>query len=121
MDLVLKGRGVRITDQIRRSTEHKLTKLERLHRRPARVEVEVIEANPRIDGGHHVEVAYATGRATFRAQGSGRDIESALDQVADRLERQMSTYRGKLRARLTRGTNRLQSPRTSSHSPRTSE
>jgi ribosomal subunit interface protein len=121
MDLVLKGRGVRVTDHVRRSVEHRLGKLEKLHRRPARVEVEVIEASPRIDGGHRVEVAYSAGRKTFRAGGSGRDVDAALDQVAERLERQMATYRGKLRNRLIRGGNRLKSPRTSSGTPRSSE
>ena len=43
MDLVLKARGVRITDQVRRVTEQKLTKLERLEPRVSRVEVELIE------------------------------------------------------------------------------
>ena len=48
MDLVLKGRGVRITDQIRRTTEHKLAKISRLDPRAQRIEVEVIEErNPR--------------------------------------------------------------------------
>lgn len=110
MDLVVKGRGVRVSDDLRRSAERHFAKLERLHRRAARVEVEVIQENPRIDGGHRVDVSYSAGRRTFRAEGAGRDVEAALDQVVDRLERQLSTYRGKLRARLTRRGNRLQSP-----------
>jgi len=121
MDLVLKARGLRITDQLRRSAEHKLAKLERLHRLPARVEVEVIEENPRIDGGHRVDVSYSTGRRTFRAEGAGRDVDTALDQVAERLERQLSTYRSKRRQRLTGRGYRLQSTRTSSEASGTSE
>ena len=120
MDLVVKGRGVRVGDDLRRAAERKLGKLERLHRRPARVEVEVTEASPRIDGGHRVEAAYSTGRRTFRAEGTGRDVEAALDQVAERLERQLVSYRGKLRSRLIRGGNRLQSGRTSPEGPRPS-
>ncbi len=121
MDLVLKGRGLRITDYLRTSVEHKLAKLARLHRGPARVEVQVTMENPRIDGGHRVDVAYSTRRKTFRAEGSGRDVEIALDRVTERLERQMSTYRSKLKDRLTRRGNRLQSPRTSSEASSTSE
>ena len=121
MDLVVKGRGVRVSDDLRHAAERKLSKLERMHRRPARAEVEVIEANPRIDGGHRVEVAYFAGRKTFRAEGTGRDVEAALDQVTDRLERQIVSYRGRLRSRLIRRGNRLQSPRTSSEGPGTSE
>ena len=118
MDLVLKGRGVRITDQVRRTAEHKLAKIERLQPRVVRVEVELFEErNPRIDGHHRVEIAADTSRETFRAEGAGPELESALDQVIDRLERQISTRRGKLRDRWTRRRNRLQSPRTSPVEP----
>src|SRR2546428_13416241 len=58
MDLVLKGRGMRITDQIRRTAEHKLAKISRLDPRVQRIEAAVIEErNPRIDGTHKVDVA----------------------------------------------------------------
>jgi ribosome-associated translation inhibitor RaiA len=40
-------------------------------------------------------------------------VDSALDQVLQRLERQISTHKGKLRNRLNRRANRLQSPGTS--------
>jgi len=100
LDLVLKGRGVRITDQVRRVAEHKLGKLGRIEPRVTRLEVEVIgERNPRIDGSHRVEITCDTLRHVFRAAGSGQDIDSALDQVIAKLERQFSTYRGKLRGR----------------------
>jgi ribosomal subunit interface protein len=115
MDLILKGRGMHVTDQIRQVAEHKLAKLERLDRHVRRVEVEVtLEHNPRMgDGSHRVAVAFDVGRRTLRAEGAGHDVDSALDQVVERLERQLSTYRGKLRARLMGRRNRLQSRRTS--------
>jgi len=98
--MVLKGRGVRITDQLRRTTEHKLGKLARLDPRVTRLEVEVTkEPNPRIDGGHRVEVSCSTARRVFRAEGAGDDVPSALDTAIRRLERQISSYRGKLRSR----------------------
>jgi ribosomal subunit interface protein len=122
MDLVLKARGVRITDQVRRTAEHKLAKLERLEPRVVRVEVELVEErNPRMGGSHRVEVACDTARKTFRAQGVGPDVETALDQVIQRLERQISGYRGKLRDRWNRRGNRLQSPRTSPQEAGSSE
>jgi ribosomal subunit interface protein len=97
MDLVLKGRGVRITDKVRHAAEHKLAKLGS-RRRPLvqRLEVELIgEQNPRIGQSHRVEVACETPHHTFRATGAGPDVDSALDSVVDRLERQISTYRSK--------------------------
>ena len=54
MDLVVKGRGVRITDQLRRSVHHKLERLSRLEPRAVRVEVEVIsERNRRLRSEEH--------------------------------------------------------------------
>ena len=83
MDLVLKGRGVRATEQVRRTIDHKLAKIARQEPRVLRVEVELIEErNPRIEGSRRVEVSCETARQTFRAEGAGPDFESALDQVA---------------------------------------
>jgi ribosomal subunit interface protein len=104
MDLVLKGRGVRITEQMRKKAETKLAKIERIDPRVTRVEVEVVlEHNPRIDGNHRVEVACTRGRGVFRAHAAGQDLEGALDQVIARLERQLISYRGKLRGRRQAG------------------
>ena len=113
MDLLVKGRGLRITDPVRRVAEHRLAKLERLDPRVSRVEVEITKSNPRIEGGHHVELVASTARRTFRAEASGRDIDSALDQAAHRLERQITRYRGRLRNRSMGRTDGLNSPRTS--------
>ena len=94
MDVILKGRGVRITEQVRKTAEHKLSKIGRLEPRVRRLEVEIIEErNPRIDGGHRVEVTCDSTRTVFRAHGAGRDVNTALDQVVERLERQISRER----------------------------
>ena len=104
MDLVLKGRGVRITDQIRKTAEHKTAKIERIEPRVRRLEIELtLEHNPRINGSHRVEVACDTARRVFRATGAGKDVDSALDQVIERLERQITRHRGKLRDRRQAG------------------
>jgi ribosomal subunit interface protein len=104
VDLVLKGRGVRITDQIRKTAEHKTAKIERLEPRVRRLEIELtLEHNPRIYGSHRVEMACDTARRVFRAAGTGKDVDTALDQVIERLERQITRYRGKLRDRRQAG------------------
>jgi ribosomal subunit interface protein len=100
MDVVLKGRGVRITEQMRKRAEGKLAKIGRIDPRVSRLEVEItLEHNPRIDGSHRVEVACARGRRVFRAHAAGQDVEGALDQVIRRLERQLASYRDKLKDR----------------------
>jgi ribosomal subunit interface protein len=100
VDLILKGRGVQVTEQMRRTAEHKLSKIERIDPKVDRIKVEIIEEhNPRISGSHRVEVAAEAGRNVFRARGEGQDVDSALDQVTDRLERQITDFRNKIRDR----------------------
>lgn len=100
MELILRGRGGGISDQVRKAAEHKLGKIERLDPRIRRVEVEIVEErNPRLGGTHRVEVAADTVRKVFRAHGSGQDVDTALDQVVQRLERQITDFHGKLRDR----------------------
>ena len=108
MDLVLKGRDGRIPDEVKRLAEHKLAKLERIDPRVFRVEVELREEhNPRIDGHHKVKVVARTPRRSFRASGAGADTSAALDQVLDRIDRQLVRYRSRFRARLLSGASRL--------------
>jgi len=124
MDLVLKGRGTDITEHDRRAAERRLSRVPRFDRRVERVEVEIIlEHNPRVgvEGSHRVEIACATPKRTLRVHGSGRDVDSALDQAVDRLQRQITSYRGKLRDRLIGRANRLKSSRTSPQGSGTSE
>lgn len=119
MELVIKGRGIQITDRIRRLTEHRLARFDRRPRpRIDRMEVELIgEATPRVGGGHSVHVACDTPRKTFRAEGAGETVEVALDQALERLQRQIATHRGKLESRQSAGRNRIQSAGTGPQEP----
>jgi len=59
MDLVLNGRGTRITDRVREVAEHKLGRLERMEPRVTRLQIEIIsEKNPRLGGAHRVEASF---------------------------------------------------------------
>jgi ribosomal subunit interface protein len=114
MDLVLKGRGVRVTEQLRRVAAHKLGKLARLDPRAVRVVLEVIsERNPRQNGTKRLEASLDLPRHTLRARAQGPDVEVALDQLADRLERQIRDHHRRKRNRLLGGVNRLKSSRIS--------
>ncbi len=90
MELLLKGRHLRVPEAVRRAAEHKLAKLERLEPRVLSFEVELIEEhNPRIAQRRRVEVACHTSRHTFRAEGAAQEFEAALDVVVERLEQQL--------------------------------
>jgi ribosomal subunit interface protein len=112
MELVVKGRGVRITDQLRRTVQHKLERLARLEPRAVRVEVEVIsERNPRLDGAKRLEATLETPWRTFRARAQAPEVDLGLDQLAERLERQVRDHREKRRKSILDGANRLKSAR----------
>ena len=101
MDLHLSGRGIRITDRVRRAAEHKLAHLERIEPRLTRLEIKVIaEPNPRQGGIHRVEASAMMPRKTFRAHAEAREIENALDTVVERLERQIRDHHEKKRGRV---------------------
>jgi ribosomal subunit interface protein len=110
MDLVLKARGTRVTERVRNVAAHKLARLERLEPKVTRLQVEVIaEKNPRLGGIKRVEAAFETPRKVFRARAQGTDVDSALDAVAEKLERQLRDYNTRRRTRLVAGASRLQS------------
>ena len=100
MEFAFKGRGTRITEQIREAAEHKLARLARMEPRATLLEIEItVERNPRLHGTHRVDGVLTTPRKTFRAQGQGPDVPTALDQLAGRLERQVRDHHGRRRAR----------------------
>jgi len=109
VDLILKGREVRITDHLRRTVDQRLGKVLRLDPRVRSMEVEVIgDLNPRTGGRYRVEVSCQTGRHVLRAHGVGNEVGVAIDEVAERLERQLVENRDRQRARATSGARRLQ-------------
>jgi ribosomal subunit interface protein len=112
MELILKGRGVKITEHLRSVAERKFTKLERLDPSVLRLEVEVANhRNPRQGGAHRVEAAFETPRRTFRASVETPDLEGALDRVAAKLDRQIRDHRDRRRAKLLAGAGRVKSAR----------
>ena len=110
MELVLKGRGVRVAQRLRQVTEHKLARIERIEPALTRLEVVLtVEKNPRQGGLHRVEAAAATPRKTYRAHADAADVDSALDVVAERLERQILDHHDRRLARRKAGAGRVKS------------
>jgi ribosomal subunit interface protein len=115
MDLVVKGRGDRVSGQTRDRLRRKLSRLERLESRLDRVEVEVTwEAHRRVQGGHRVDAACRTPRRTYRASATGKDVDGAIDRLVERLERQIVSDHGRRRSRMLDGANRVKSRRSPS-------
>lgn len=109
MEFTFKGRGLRINDEIREVARHKLSRLGRMEPRASLLEVEVIaQRNPRLPP-FRVDGALTRPRKTFRAHGAGPDVSTAVDQLAERLERQVRDDHGKRRPRRPAKGNGLES------------
>jgi putative sigma-54 modulation protein len=98
MRLQVKGRNVEISQQIRDYAEDKLGKLERQLPDPTRVELELaVEHNPSIPGNQVAEATVWTKGPVLRARESSADMKASIDQLVDKLERQVKRYKGKRR------------------------
>ena len=112
MDLSYTGRGLEINDDVREAAEHKLARLARLEPRVTRVDLEFIaEHHPRLDGTKRVEAAFHVPRKTFRAEAEAEDVPTALDRLAERLERQIRDYHGRKKKRPPKRADAIESAR----------
>jgi putative sigma-54 modulation protein len=98
--LQVKGKNVEVTDSIREYAEEKLSKLGRQLADPTRVELELaVERNPSISQNHVAEATIWTKGPILRAREASADHKVSIDQLVDKLERQVKRYREKQRPR----------------------
>jgi ribosome hibernation promoting factor len=96
--LQVKGKNVEVTDSIREYAQEKLGKLDRQLADPTRVELELaVEPNPRISANHVAEATIWTKGPVLRAREASADHKASIDQLVDKLERQVKRYREKRR------------------------
>jgi len=99
MRLQVKGRNVEVSEAIRDYAQEKLGKLERQLADPTRVELELtVERNPSIAASHVAEATVWTKGPVLRARESSSDMKASIDQLVDKLERQVKRYREKRRS-----------------------
>ena len=104
MRLQVKGKNVEISDSIRRYAEEKLKKLDRQLHELTQVELELsIEKNPSIAANQVAEVTVWTKGPTLRVTEASTDMKASIDQLTEKLLRQVEHYRGKRRGRQVRG------------------
>jgi ribosome hibernation promoting factor len=90
MQVTVKGKNTTVPERIRARAEHKLAKLQRFDDRILAMDVEFSEErNPRVADPHRVEVTLTTKSGLVRAHANATDPAAAVDQVVDRLERQV--------------------------------
>src|SRR5262249_22072770 len=104
MRLQVKGKNVEVSDSIRRYAEDKLHKLDRHLHALTQVELELcVERNASISANQIAEGTVWTKGPTLRAREASTDMKSSIDQLTDKLLRQVEHYRAKRSRRQVRG------------------
>ncbi len=83
-----------VTPSIRDYAERKLAKLGKQLAEQTQVELELSEQrNPSIADRHAAEATVFTKGPTLRAREASPDMKAAIDELAEKLERQVKRYR----------------------------
>jgi ribosome hibernation promoting factor len=104
MRLQVKGKNLEVSDPIRQYAEEKLAKLNRQLHELTAVEVELcVERNPSISANQIAEATVWTKGPTLRAREASSDMKASIDQLTEKLLRQIDHYNAKRRRRHPRG------------------
>ena len=97
MRLQVKGKNLEVTPALREYAERKIGKLAKSLAEQTRVELELaVERNPSIASNQVAEATIWTKGPVLRAREASSDMKASIDQLADKLERQVERYRDKL-------------------------
>ena len=103
MRLEVRGKNVEVNEQLLSYAEGKLGRLEKHLNDSTRLELELaVERNPSISANHVAEATVWTKGPVLRARESSQDVRASIDQLVDKLERQVTRYREKRRRRQAR-------------------
>ncbi len=96
MRLQVKGKNLDVTDSIRSYAEQKLSKLDKQLNPATEVELELrVEKNPSIAANQIAEATVWTKGPTLRAREASEDMRASIDQLTEKLVRQVRHYRDK--------------------------
>ena len=101
MDIVVRGRNLRVPPRLRTLAREKLSKISRFTHDAGRVEVDFSELrNPRVGDNQLCEVTVHLKRHFVKAHAAAREPEAALDLVVDKVEHQVARIKEKRVSRL---------------------
>ena len=96
MQLQVKGKNLEVSDSIRSYAERKLAKLERQVHDSTRVEIELaVEKNPSVAENQVAEATVWLKGHTLRVREATRDMKASIDELAEKLLRQVHEERDK--------------------------
>ena len=100
MQLHVKGKNLEVSDAIRSYAERKLAKLERKVHELTQVEVELaVERNPSIRANQVAEATVWLKGHTLRAREATKDMKASIDELTEKLLRQVNAEREKRTSR----------------------
>jgi putative sigma-54 modulation protein len=103
MRLQVKGKNLEVSDSIRAYAERKLSKLDRQLHDLTQVELELaVERNPSIAANQVAEATIWTKGPVLRAREASTDMKASIDQLTEKLLRQVKHYRDKRTRRNSR-------------------
>jgi putative sigma-54 modulation protein len=90
MQLQIKGKNLEVSESVRSYAERKLAKLDRMVHQEARVEIELaVERNPSVADNQVAEATVWMKGQTLRAREASRDMKASIDELAEKLLRQV--------------------------------
>jgi putative sigma-54 modulation protein len=96
MELHVKGKNLEVSDAIRSYAERKMRKLDKQMSKLARVEVELtVEKNPSIAENQVAEATVWLKGHTLRAREATRDMKASIDELSEKLLRQVKDERNR--------------------------
>jgi putative sigma-54 modulation protein len=96
MQLHVKGKNLEVSDSIRAYAERKLAKLDKQLHDNTRVEVELaVERNPSVADNQIAEATVSLKGHTLRAREATRDMKASIDELTEKLLRQIHDERDK--------------------------
>ncbi len=96
MQLQIKGKNLDVSDSIRTYAERKLSKLDRMVHEDARVEIELaVEKNPSVADNQVAEATVRLKGHTLRAREASSDMKASIDELSEKLLRQVKEEREK--------------------------
>src|SRR5579884_1186343 len=96
MELQIKGRNLEVSDTMRDFAERKFAKLERRLHPNTRVELELcVEKNPSVAANQVAEATVWLKGRTLRARETSRDMKASIDELTEKLHRELAELRDK--------------------------
>lgn len=96
MQLNVKGKNLQVSESIRDYAERKLSKLDKQVHELTRVEIELaVEKNPSVAENQVAEATVWLKGHTLRAREATRDMKASIDELTEKLVRQIREEREK--------------------------